>query len=170
MSGLALAKTSRADEGVRTLERAVAIVPASVEMATMLGIVLVHAGRHDEALEAFQASSQLGLFQLDWAHEFTGNAHFFQHRFSDAIAAYERIVDPPSWIYAYLAACCAHDGDDEAAGRQVAAYQRSLIPEHGEQADLAHYMNEQVLDMNLYKRPEDTQLMIEGFRKAGLLE
>ena len=166
--GLALSKNGRPDEGVRMLERAVAIVPASVDMTTMLGIAMVHAGRHEEALEAFQASARLGLFQLDWAHEFTGNAHFFQHRFGEAIAAYERIVDPPSWIYAYLAASYAHDGDDEAAAQQAKAFERSLIQEHGEQADVAHFMNEQVLDIKLYKRPEDQQLMIGGFRKAGL--
>ncbi|MFP6742104.1 MAG: tetratricopeptide repeat protein, partial [Alphaproteobacteria bacterium] len=168
--GLALAKNSRPDEGVRMLERAVAIVPASVDMTTMLGIALVHAGRHDEALKAFQASARLGLYQVDWAHEFTGNAHFFQRRFGEAITAYQRIVDPPSWIYSYLAASYAHDGDDEAAARQAEAYERSLIQEHGEQADVAHFVNEQVLDMNLYKRPEDSQLMIDGFRKAGLID
>ncbi len=37
-----------------------------------------------------------------------------------------------------------------------------------EQADLAQFVAEQVADIMLYKRPEDHQLMIDGFRKAGL--
>lgn len=94
--GLALAKNGRADEGVRMLERALEIVPASADMATFLGVVVVHAGRHDEALEAFQASALLSPFQLNGVHEFTGMVHFFQHRFDESIASYEQIVDPPS--------------------------------------------------------------------------
>jgi TolB-like protein len=166
--GLALAKNGRPDEAVRILERAVALVPASVEMATMLGVSLVHAGRHDEALEVLQASSRLGLFQLDWAHEFTGQAYYFQHRFGEAVAAFERIVDPPSWIHAFLAASFANDGNDESATEQVAALARSLSREHGKQGDVADAIELFVKDIKLYKRPEDRQFMIDGFRKAGL--
>ncbi len=166
--GLALAKNERPDEAVRMLERAVAIVPASVDMATMLGIMMVHAGRHDEALEAFRASSRLGLFQLDWAHEFTGMAQFFQHRFGEAIDSFERIVDPPSWIHSYLAASYAMNGDDQSAAKQVEALVRSLSHEMGDQVDLAHEVDLLVKDIMVYKRPEDRQLMIDGYRKAGL--
>jgi adenylate cyclase len=166
--GLALAKNGRPDEAVRMIERAIAIVPASVEMAMMLGVALVHAGRHDEALEVFQASSRLGLFQLAWADEFTGQAYFFQHRFGEAVAAFERIVDPPSWIHAFLAASFANDGNGKSATEQVDALVRSLSREHGKQGDVAHAMEMFVKDIMLYKRPEDRQLMIDGFRKAGL--
>ena len=168
--GVTLAKNGRPDEGVRMLERAVAIVPASADMATMLGICLVHVGRHDEAIEALTTTIRLDPFQPDWAHEYIGGAHFFQHRFREAIAAYERIVDPPSWIHAYLAASYAMNGDNETAGEQVRAHVRALSHEYGEQADIAHSMDLLVKDIMLYKRPEDRQLMVDGFRKAGLLK
>ena len=166
--GLALNKNGRPDEGVRMLERAVAIVPASAYMATMLGISLVHAGRHDEAVEGLTTTIRLDPFQPDWAHEFLGQAYFFKHLFREAIAEFERIVDPPSWIIAYLAASYAMNGDDEAAAEQANAYVRSLSHEFGEQADVAHSVDLMVKDIMLYKRPEDRRLMIDGYRKAGL--
>jgi len=166
--GLALAKNGRPDEGVRMLERALEIVPASADMATMLGICLVHAGRHDEAIEMLTTTIRLDPFQPDWAHEFLGEAHFFQHRFREAIAVYERIVDPPSWIIAYLAASYAMNGDDETAAKQAKAFVRSLSREFGEQADVAQFIDESVKNFMLYKRPEDRELMIDGYRKAGL--
>ncbi len=166
--GLALNKNGRPDEGVRVLERAVAIVPASADMATFLGISLVYTGRHDEAIELLTETIRLDPFQPDWAHEHTGVAHFCQHRFGEAIAAFERIVDPPSWIHAYLAASYAMNGDDQAAAERAKAYVRSLSHEFGEQADLAHSMDLLVKDIMFYKRPEDRELMIDGWRKAGL--
>ena len=113
--GIALAKNGRPDEGVRILERAVAIVPASADMATYLGICMVHAVRHDEAIEMLTTTTRLDPFQPDWAHEFLGEAYFFKHLFREAIAALERIVDPPSWIHTYLAASYSMNGDDESA-------------------------------------------------------
>ena len=166
--GLALNKNGRPDEGVRTLERAVAIVPASTDMATFLGISLTHAGRHDEAIEVLTTTIRLDPYQPDWAYEFLGQSYFFKHLFRDAIAAFERIVEPPSWIHAYLAANYAMNGDDEAAAEQTKALERSLSHEYGEQADVAHFIEETVKDIMHYKRPEDRRLMIDGFRKAGL--
>jgi tetratricopeptide (TPR) repeat protein len=166
--GIALAKNCRPDEGVRMLERALEIVPASADMATMLGICLVHAGRHDEAIEMLTTTIRLDPFQPDWAHEFLGEAHFFQHRFREAIAVYERIVDPPSWIIAYLAASYSMNGDDESALEQAKAFARSLSHEYGEQADVADHMGELTKNLTVYKRPEDRRLMIDGYRKAGL--
>ena len=166
--GLALAKNGRPDEGVRVLERALEIVPASADMATFLGICLVHAGRHDEAIEVLTATIRLDPFQGGWAHEFLGQAYFFQHRFGEAIAAFERIVDPPSWIHPYLAASFAYDGNDESATEQVEAFARSLAREYRTQADTTHGSDFFVRDLMLYKRPEDRELMIDGYRKAGL--
>ncbi len=166
--GLALNKNGRPDEGVRMLERAVAIVPASADMATFLGISLLHAGRHDEAIDVLTTTIRRDPFQPDWAHEFLGQAHFFKHLFREAITAFERIVEPPSWIHAYLAASYAMNGDDEAAVEQAEAYARSLSHEYGEQADVAGSTDMLVKDIMLYKRPEDRRLMIDGFRKAGL--
>jgi adenylate cyclase len=137
-------------------------------MATMLGICLVHAGRHDEAIEMLTTTIRLDPFQPDWAHEFLGQAYFFKHLFRDAITAFERIVDPPSWVHAYLAASIANDGDDEAAAEQAEAFARSLSHEYGEQAGVVHYSDFFVKDIMLYKRPEDRRLMVDGFRKAGL--
>ena len=138
--GVALFKNGRPDEGVRTLERAVAIVPASADMATYLGVSLVHAGRHDEAIEVLTAAIRLDPFQPVWTHEFLGQAYFFQHRFGEAIAAFERIVDPPSWIHPYLAASFAYDGNDESATEQVEAFARSLAREYRTQADTTPWL------------------------------
>lgn len=121
-------------------------------------------------MDALQATGRLGKYAPDSAHEFTGNAHFFLHQYDKAIAAYELILDPPSWIHAYLAACFAISGDLESAAKKKAAWERSLRHEYGEQVETAWAMNFIVTDIEFHKRPEDIDLLLNGFRKAGLVD
>ncbi len=167
---LTLAKHRRADEGVRMLERAVTIVPGSADNAAGMGICLVHAGRHDDALEWLSKALRLDPFQGEWVYEFLGIAHYFMHRFTDAIAAFERIVEPPSWICALFAAAFAMNGDDAAAKDQVRVYARTIEREYESRLTVEQAMKLTTELYQVFKRPEDRRLAVDGFRKAGLPE
>ena len=166
--GLGLVKNGRHDEACRLMERATAISPGSAEISTMRGVCLVHTGHHDEAIPWLNLAVRLDPFQPDWALEFLGMAHLLKHRYHEAIAEFSRIVDPPSWICAFMAACHALLGELEAASKQTAAYHRILKAEHDGQVSAEENAVQMRMDFANYKQPEDQSLQIEGFRKAGL--
>ncbi len=163
-----LYKNERADEAVKLLQHAMTIAPGDADIASVMGVSLVHAGRHDEAVQWLEKAIRLDPFQPTWSFEFLGEAHYFEHRFDDAIEAFERIVDPPIWICAHLAASYAMNGDDAAALEQVNAHARAVEREYEGEMTSGQAMKMLFRDLAVYKRPEDTRLLIEGYRKAGL--
>ncbi len=163
-----LCKNQRADEAVKLLQHAMTIAPGNAGIASLMGVSLVHAGRHDEAIQWLEKAIRLDPLQPTWAFEFLGEAHYLEHRFDDAIEAYERIADPPHWICTYLAASYAMNGNDAAAQEQVKMYARVIEREFEGQMTTEQTMESSLRDLALYKRTEDTQLLIDGFRKAGL--
>ena len=166
--GLALVKNRRHDEACRLMERATAISPGSADIATMRGFCLVHSGHHDEAIPGLTLAVRLDPFRPDWALEGLGMAHFLKHRFREAIAEFGRILDPPSWICAFIASCHALLGELDAAKEAVTAYQRILKMEHNGQVSAEENAVQMRMDIASYKEPADQSLQIEGFRKAGL--
>ena len=165
---LALVKNRRHDEACRLLERATLISPGSADIATMMGICLVHAGRHDEAIPWLNLAIRLDPFQPDWALEFLGTAHLLKHRYREAISEFGRIVDPPSWICAYIAACHALLNEANVASEQLAAYHRVLKAEHGGRVSAEENALQMRMDIATYKDQEDQNLQISGMRGAGI--
>jgi adenylate cyclase len=166
--GLALVKNRRHDEACRLMERATVISPGSADIATMRGFCLVHSGYHDEAIPGLTLAVRLDPFRPDWALEGLGMAHFLKHRFREAIAEFGRILDPPSWICAFIASCHALLGEHDAAKEAVTAYHRILNMEHNGQVNAEENAVQMRMDIVSYKEPADQSLQIEGFRKAGL--
>ena len=165
---LALVKNRRHDEACRLLERATTISPGSADIATMRGICLVHAGRHDEAIPWLTLAVRLDPFQPDWALEFLGMAQLLKHRYREAISEFGRIVDPPSWICALVAACHALLGEANAASEQLAAYHRVLKSEHSGRISTEENAIQMRMDIATYKEQEDQNLQIDAFRSAGI--
>ncbi len=60
------------------------------------------------------------------------------------------------------------NGNDAAAQEQVKLYDRVIEREFDGQMTTEQTMESSLRDLALYKRTEDTQLLIDGFRKAGL--
>jgi len=56
--GLALARQGQVDAGVASLERSIALAPGWVDSYWDLAVVLMEAGRSDEALQAVQRAEQ----------------------------------------------------------------------------------------------------------------
>jgi adenylate cyclase len=168
VTGLALVKNGRHDESCRLLERASAISPGSADIAAMKGICLVHAGYHERAIPSLNLAIRLDPFQPDWALEFLGVAQLLMRRPSEAIAAFGRILDPPSWISAHMAACHGFLGEKNAADQQRATYLRILGAEH--EGRVTPAMNEAQMrgDIASYMRQADREVLIAGFTKAGI--
>ena len=165
---LALTKSSRSDEAIPLMRRAVELLPGSMHERSMLGISLVHNGRHEEAQAHLERAVALDPHVGDWTLEFLGQTYYFTHRFAEAAATFGRIVDPPSWVCGYHAAACAMNGDTVAARELVANYSRLLKRESEGAVTLEIGMQRDVKDMSYYKNPDDSALMNEGYRRAGL--
>ena len=158
-------KNRRHDEACRLLERATTISPGSADIVTIRGICLVHAGRHDEAIPWLNLAVRLDPFQPDWAQEFLGMAYLLKHRYRDAISEFGRIVDPPSWICAFIAACHALLEEADAASEQLAAYHRILSVEHSGRVSAEENAIQMRRDIATYKNQNDQNLQTDGFRR-----
>jgi hypothetical protein len=138
---------------------------ASAVDATQSAIEIQRGLSHENA---HLPAIRLDPFQPDWALEFLGVAHLLTHRFPEAIAAFGRILDPPSWISAHIAACHSLLGEVDAAARQRAEYIRILGAEH--EGRITTAMNEVQMrgDIATYLRREDRERLIAGFVSAGI--
>ena len=89
-----------------------------------------------------------------------GVANFIEHRYDAAIAALERSPNMPTWVQAYLAACCALAPVPERA-RDYAAEVLRRSP---------NLSARRFATKDPFKRTENRQLLVTGLRKAGIPE
>jgi hypothetical protein len=82
-------------------------------------------------------------------------AHLLKHHYREAIAEFGRIVDPPSSICAFIAACHALLGEFDAASEQVAAYHRILKAKHNGHVSAEENAVQMRMDIGNFKEPED---------------
>ena len=117
-------------------------------------------GRGDEAVEWVRRAMRLNPYHPDWYWNALARLLHNAGCYAEALDAYGRIVDRPSFYHAYMAACHAELGDMEKA-RACAALALEAIP------DFALSVLRKRLP---YKNEADLQRFLEGFRKAGLPE
>lgn len=129
------------------------------------GWVKLYAGQHDAAAESFARAMRLSPLDPLFFGMLTGTAlsHFFSHRFDEAvrwarlaIAEKSEFVDP----YRALAAASAHLGHDKEARFAMA----QLLERY------PHFTLSRARALMPYGRREDVELLLEGYRKAGLPE
>ncbi len=153
--------TRQHEKGVIQAERALALNPNSADAYLDLGLTVNYFGRHDEAIEIYKKGMRLSprpsittLFSLCVACRDAG-------RYEEGIlAAKEAKHREPNSIFAHtcLASCYAlMDRDFEA--RDEAAEVLRIDP---------RFSLERLGKVLPYKHEEDTQLVINSLRKAGL--
>jgi len=141
--------------------RALELNPCDPEQIACLGILYTFLGRADEGIAWLEQAKRIDpYFDPAWWWNMVGVAHFVAFRYDEALAAFRRSSSTPVWVHAYQAACCALSG------------QMDRAHDHG--AEVLHRTPDFSLTClatkELFKRPEDTQRLIEGMRAAGLPE
>ncbi|WP_027062167.1 adenylate/guanylate cyclase domain-containing protein [Mesorhizobium loti] len=162
---LAIAKlyTRRHDEAVDEVERALVLNPNFAEAHVSRGQTLYYLGRPEEALESFARAQTLNPYSPDVLLHFQALASFQLGRYEEAVdlllqrLARNAITDVSR---ALLAACYGHLGRLPEAR---AAWQDLLRVN----ADYSLEHRRKVLP---YKNPADFDLMVEGLRKAGVVQ
>lgn len=162
---LAIAKlyTRRHDGAIDEAEHAIALNPNFAEGHVILGEALYYSGRPEEALESFARGKTLNPYFPDVLLHFQALAAFHLGRYEEAVdllqqrLARNAVTDVSR---ALLAACYGHLGrfaEARAAWQEVLRlnpdysleYRRKVLP---------------------YKNPADFELVVDGLRKAGVVQ
>ncbi|QND66329.1 tetratricopeptide repeat protein [Mesorhizobium loti] len=162
---LAIAKlyTRRHDEAIDEVERALALNPNFAEAHVCRGETLYYSGRPEEALESFARGKTLNPYFPDVVLHFQALALFQLGRYEEAVdlllqrLARNAVTDVSR---ALLAASYGHLGRLEEAR---AAWQEVLRVN----PDYSLEYRRKVLP---YKNPADFELMVDGLRKAGVVQ
>jgi adenylate cyclase len=153
----------RYDEAIRAAENSIAHNPNYAEGYNSLGVVLHYVGRSEEALPCFERAVALDpLCPGMWLH-FQGQAYFQLRRYEAAVSALKRRIfrNPETDASrVLLASCYGQMGRiDEARAEWREALR--VNPDYS----LEH--RRRVLP---YKNPDDFESVVDGLRKAGLVD
>ena len=153
----------RHDQAIDEAERALSLDPSFALGHTFLGHSLIYVGRSEEALPHFDRAMALDPHYPDLYLHFQALALFHLGRYEEAIGVLKRrlIRNPDTDISrVLLAASYGHLGRiDEARAEWAEAFR--VNPDYS----LEH--RRKVLP---YKNPADFEVIVDGLRKAGLVE
>jgi adenylate cyclase len=155
--------TRRHDEAIREAERSISLNPNYADGHNFLGLILHYVGRSEEALGCFDRAVALNPYFPDmWLH-FQAQAAFQLGRYEMAIGVLKRrlIRNPDTDISrVLLAASYGQMGRlDEARAQWREALR--VNPD---------YSLEHRRTVMPYKNPNDFERVVDGLRKAGLVE
>ena len=159
MLGAVLIFKRRHEEAIAEYEQAIALNPNFSDHG--FGLCLVFAGQPERAIEVMQASMRLEPFRNAARLAFMGNAYYMLGCYGEAVSPLRESASrmPDLRItQLWLAAAFAQLGQlDEA--HSAADEVRRIEPD---------FTIERWKLTAVYKRPEDSERLFEGIRKAGL--
>jgi adenylate cyclase len=145
------------EPAIALIDRALSLNPSFYRGWGISGWLRLWAGHQDVAVEHLQTAIRLSPLYGNATYLFgIGVAHFFEHRFDEAIATFlTALGELPghTGIYRYLASCYAHAGRLEDAReiiRQLRAITPSVLP-----------------NVVLLRRPEHRDFFFSGLRLAA---
>jgi adenylate cyclase len=159
MLGAALMYKRRHEESIAEFEQAFALNPNFSDHA--FGLCLVFAGQPERAIEVMQASMRLEPFRNAVRLAYMGNAYYMLGRYEEAVTPLResaRRMPDLRITQLWLAATYAQLdrlGEARAAADEV----RRIEPD---------FAIERWKLTAVYKRPEDSERLFDGIRKAGL--
>ena len=159
MLGAALIFKRRHEESIAEYEQAFALNPNFSDHG--FGLCLVFAGQPERAIEVMQASMRLEPFRNATRLAYMGNAYYMLGRYDDAVTPLResaRRMPDLRITQLWLAATYAQLdrlGEARAAADEV----RRIEPD---------FAIERWKLTAVYKRPEDSERLFDGIRKAGL--
>ncbi|MGX5803382.1 adenylate/guanylate cyclase domain-containing protein [Bradyrhizobium sp. Arg314] len=155
--------TRRHDEAINEAERAIVLNPNFAEGHVILGEALHYSGRSEEALESFARAKTLNPYFPDVLLHFQASALFQLGRYEEAVdlltqrLARNAVTDVSRALLAASYGRLGRFAEARAAWQEVLRvnpdysleYRRKVLP---------------------YKNPADFELMVDGLRKAGVVQ
>jgi adenylate cyclase len=144
------------EPAIKLIDRALALNPSFYGGWGISGWLRLWAGHLDVAVEHLQTAIRLSPLHPNATQAYgIAVAHFFQGRFSDAIAMFVTALDElpgHAGIYRYLASCYAHAGRLDDA-REIIKRLRTITP-----SVLPNVVG--------WRRPEHREFFLSGLRRA----
>jgi TolB-like protein/Tfp pilus assembly protein PilF len=150
----------RYDEAEFHARKALALNPNRPNALASMADLFVCTGRPDEAMTLIADAMRLDPHHPTWYWIELGVAHFVARRYAEAVAAFRHHPNMHYLVQAYLAACHAQIGEDEAmrgAAAEVLRLRRDF--------SVAAFVTFQS-----YKLAADREHLASSLRKAGLPE
>jgi adenylate cyclase len=141
-------------------ERSLALNPNDAMAVIYRGGLLRWLGRGEESVEWYRKAMRLNPYHPNWYWNAMAHALHSAGLYAEALDAYGRVTEPPSFHHAYVAACHAELGEREKAraDAELALETKPDFTVSGWGRRLP------------YKNAADLQRFLDGFRKAGLPE
>ena len=141
-------------------ERSITLNPNDALAALGRAAVLREIGRPEEAVSWARRAIQLNPYHPNWYWMSVARTLHDAGHYAEALEAYARIANRPSFYHAYVAACHAELGQMEEARAQAV-----LALEARPDFSVGAWGKRQP-----YKNEADLQRFLDGLRKAGLPE
>ena len=151
------------DRALSEIDKAVAFDPNFADGYAYRASVLVYSGRPQDALIDIDKASNMDRATPGWYHDVRGRALFSSENFKAAATAFEKSLQQnPNYNQSrlFLAAAYAHMG-----ALDEAAWELSELDASGARGSLDHFKSRFA-----FRRPSDTERVIQGLRKAGLTD
>jgi adenylate cyclase len=158
--GLIYAQLRQHDRAELHSDRSIALNPNDALGAIYRADMLRHLGRAEEGIEWARKAMRLNPYHPNWYWNSLAYVLHTAGRYAEALDAYSRIAERPSFYHAYIAACHAELGRMEEA-RKHAALALQARPDFSVAAWGKRLP---------YKNETDLQRFLNGLRKAGLPE
>ena len=169
--GQALLAMRKFDEAGIHLSKGVELNPNNTEARCWYGMYLFCVGQYESAIDQFEAAKRRNPIDLAWMPWLKGGAYFTAHRYAEAIASFNQIVDPIYEVYGWLAASYAQAGQLDKAHEMLDDFLR------GAASDMAAPLGPKLADWKPYWRKviwyqneADYEHLFQGLRLAGLPE
>ena len=147
------------DLAVQYARRAVKINPNNQWNTADLGFVLLYVGDAESAVDCFNRAREIDpYFNAPWSWSCLARAHMLLHRYTEALAAFERPAIRDYWDCAQMAGCHARLADMERA-RECVAKCLNLRPDFSISRRMAK---------EPFKNPIDAEHLAESLQMAGL--
>jgi TolB-like protein/class 3 adenylate cyclase len=146
------------EEAESLCRKAVRLNPNDADIAAKVGLVLTDLGKAVEAIEFIETARRLDPHKSDRYSDYLGLAYYTARRYEDAVREFKTALDPKFWDHAWMAAAYAQMGAQE----QAAAHARATL-ELAPDFTIGRYRRAEP-----FRRGEDIEHWVEGFRLAGL--
>lgn len=144
------------------IEIAMQLNPHDVQTRIVYGSVLNGSGQSEEGLRFMDEALALDPHIADFSKEPKAECLYMLRRYEDSLEILLSFQDPPPHTHAQVAACYAHLGDMERAGRAAEKF-RSVCAEN------VNFPRFAVYHARICQREEDKENWLSGYRMAGLL-
>ncbi len=138
------------------LQRALDLNPNDPEILAEAGHYICFLGEYDRGIAYSRRAQELNPLHPGWYHFAFARLHFRQRRFEEALADVQRISMPRFFWARLLQAATLGQLDDPRAPRALSRMHETR-PGKSAQEEIEKWNTS----------PEDTQLIMEGLRKAG---